>query len=333
MHMHKVMILVLAAVLLAQPAKAERGLQAAPEDAKTDVPAFVTAVPLQYGDHPSQSFGINYYPDGPARPLLIYIHSGGWASGPITQIPPTPPLYQKLGLAFALIGHRTVKEFRDPAQVSDVQNGVRYIKENAAKWNVDPDRIVVSGRSSGGHLTMWVGYHPDSPKVAAIIPRSAPANLHPEFIRTVTTTWSLDEYYKMLFGDDVVDDPEKMEHIYTYWSPQTYMSPDDPPTLFLGNYTPPPGPDAKPNWAAHHHAYVVQAYRAFKEKGGTAELFINFKKKEKGKTSGAFDAAEEAFLRKYLLGEKGVKMPPSGLEEIEAGANSGKSPRSDVPIQ
>ncbi len=322
--MNGVITLVLAAALLAQAATGgER--QAAPAQVETETPAFVTAVPLQYGDHPSQSFGINYYPDGPARPLLIYIHSGGWASGPITQVPPTPELYRKLGLAFAVIGHRTVKEFRDPAQVTDVQNGVRHIKENAAKWNIDPDRICVTGRSSGGHLTMWVGYHPDSPKVAAIMPRSAPANVHPEFIRTVTTTWSLDQYYKMLFGDDVVADPEKMEHIYTYWSPQTYMSPDDPPTLFLGNYTPPPGPDAKPNWAAHHHAYVVQAYRTFKEKGGKAELSINFQKKEKGKRSGASDPAEGAFLRKYLLGEKDVEMPPSGLEELEA------EPAADKP--
>jgi len=333
MHMREVMILVLAAALLAQPARAERGLPAAPDDAKTDVPAFETAVPLQYGDHPSQSFGINYYPDGPARPLLIYIHSGGWASGPIKEIPPIPELYQKLGMAFAVIGHRTVKEFRDPAQVSDVQNAVRHIKENAAKWSIDPDRIVLTGRSSGGHLTMWVGYHPDSPKLAAIIPRSAPANLHPEFIKTVTTTWSLDNYYKMLFGDDVVDDPEEMERVYTYWSPQTYMSPDDPPTLFLGNYTPPPGPDAKPNWAAHHHAYVVQAYRIFKEKGGAAELFINFQKEEKGKRTDALDAAEEAFLRKYLLGEEDVKMPPSGLDKLESEADVEESQSSDAPIE
>jgi acetyl esterase/lipase len=326
MHMHKVMILVLAAALLAQPARADGQRQAAPENTKTDVPAFVTAVPLQYGEHPSQSFGINYYPDGPARPLLIYIHSGGWASGPITQVPPIPPLYQKLGLAFAVIGHRTVKEFRDPAQVTDVQNAVRHIKENAAKWNIDPDRIAVTGRSSGGHLTMWVGFHPDSPDVACILPRSAPATLDPEFIKTFSSTLSLDNYYRMMFGD-VLDDPEEMARIYKYLSPGTYMSPDDPPTLFLHNYTSPPGPDAKDNWAAHHHAFGVDAYKRLKAVGGTAELFIN----RKGK--GGSDAAEEAFLRKYLLGEKGVKMPPSGLEEIEAEADSGKPPTSDVPIQ
>ena len=327
MHMHKVMILVLAAVLLAQPARADGQRQAAPENTKTDVPAFVTAVPLQYGDHPSQSFGINYYPEGPARPLLIYISSGGWASGPVTKLPPSPELCQKLGLAFALIGHRTAKEFRDPAQVTDVQNGVRYIKEHAAEWNIDPDRIAVTGRSSGGHLTMWVGFHPDSPDVACIISRSGPTNFDPEFIKTFTPVWSLDNYYEMLFGD-VLDDPEEMARIYKYLSPVTYMSPDDPPTLFLNNYNPPPGPDPKPNWAHHHHAFGVHGYKRLKEIGGTAELFIG-NREEKG----GYDAPEEAFLRKYLLGEKGVKMPPSGLEEIEAGADSGKSPRSDVPIQ
>ncbi len=316
--MHSVMALVLAAVLLAQPAGEGGGRQAAPEKTKTDLPAVATAVPLQYGDHPSQSFGINYYPDGPARPLFIYIHSGGWASGPIKEIPPTPELYQKLGLAFAVIGHRTVKEFPDPAQVSDVQNAVRYIKENAARWNIDPDRIAVTGRSSGGHLTMWIGFHPDSPDVACIISRSGPTNFDPEFIKTFTSVWSLDEYYRMMFGD-VLDDPEKMAHIYKYLSPVTYMSPDDPPTLFLNNYTEPPGPNPKSNWAHHHHAFGVHGYKRLKEVGGTAELFINREGKD------GFDAAEEAFLRKYLLGEKDVEMPPSGLEEVEREADSGKS--------
>jgi len=301
-----------AAVLLAQPVGERARGEAATDEMGVEAPEYLTAVPVKYGEHPSQSLGINYYPEGPARPVIIYIHSGGWASGPIEKVPPIPELYQKLGLAFAVVGHRTVKEFRDPAQVTDVQKGVRYIKEHAAEWNIDPDRIAVTGRSSGGHLTMWVGFHPDSPKVACILPRSGPTDFHPEFIKTFSPTLSLDQYYQMMFGD-VLDDPEEMARIYEYLSPVTYMSKDDPPTLFLHRYTPPPGPDAPANWGAHHHAFGVHGYKKLKEVGGTAELFIgNLEDK------GGYDAPEEAFLRKYLLGEKDVKMPPSGLEELEA---------------
>jgi acetyl esterase/lipase len=270
------------------------------------------AVPLHYGEDPSQTFGIKYYPDGPPRPVLIYIHSGGWASGPITSVPKDiPEPFHKLGMAFAVIGHRTVKEFPHPAQVEDVQSGVRYIKDNAKKWNIDPDRIVISGRSSGGHLTMWAGVHPDSPKVAAIMPRSAPSDFHPEFTKTFADQMPLEQYYKMLFGDDVVNDPGKMARVYDYWSPMTYFDKDDPPAIFLHNYTPPPGPDAKSNWAVHHHAFGVQAHKQLKEAGGTAELFIAFDK-------GGSEPAEEAFLRKYIFGEKDIVMPPTGLEKLKS---------------
>jgi len=308
--------LLVAAALLGQATAADT--QAEVEETKAAVAACETAVGVQYGEHPSQSVAINYYPDGPARPLLIYIHSGGWASGPIEKMPPTREPYQKLGLAFAVVSHRTVKEFPHPAQVEDVQNGVRYIKEHAAEWNVDPDRICVTGRSSGGHLAMWVGFHPKSPKVACVISRSGPTNFDPEFIKTFTPVWSLDNYYEMLFGD-VLDDPEEMARIYKLLSPVTYMSPDDPPTLFLNNYNPPPGPNPKPNWAHHHHAFGVHGYKRLKEAGGTAEIFIgNLEDK------GGYDAPEEAFLRKYLLGEKDVKMPPTGLEKAEREGDSGR---------
>ena len=51
-------------------------------------------------------------------------------------------------------------------------------------------------------------------------------------------------YYRMLYGPDVIDDPEAMARIYREFSPATYMTPDAPPTLYLNKFTPPPGPNA-----------------------------------------------------------------------------------------
>ena len=312
--MNPCLTVLLAAALLGHPAREETPRGPRPETPTSEKPTYRSVASLQYGEHASQSFGINYYPAGPPRPIIIYLHSGGWASGPITRIPPTPEHYEELGFAFAVVGHRTVKEFPHPAQVTDIQAGVRHIKENAAKWNIDPERIVVTGRSSGGHLTQWVGFHPDSPKVAAIIPRSAPATLDPEFIKTFAGSWTLNNYYKMLYGPDVIHDAEAMARIYKEFSPGTYMTADVPPTLYLNNFTPPPGPNAKPNWAAHHHLFGVDAYTRLKKAGGTAHLFVN----RKGRDRQGFVAAETAFLRKYILGEKDIEMPPTGIKEIDS---------------
>ena len=117
----------------------------------------------------------------------------------------------------------------------------------------------------------------------------------------------------MLYGPDVIDDPEAMARIYKEFSPGTYMTSDAPPTLYLNNFTPPPTANAKPNWAAHHHLFGVDAYKRLKKAGGTVHLFVN----RKGRDRQGFVEAETAFLRKYILGEKDVRMPLTGIEDID----------------
>ena len=131
-------------------------------------PEYKTTGAIHYGRDTSQVFCLNYYPDGPPRALMIQINSGGWNSGPVKAAAPTSAKYLQLELASGVVCHRSLHKSRHPAQVNDVMNGVRYIKEHAKQWNIDPERIAVTGRSSGGHLAMWVALHPDAPKVACV---------------------------------------------------------------------------------------------------------------------------------------------------------------------
>ncbi len=44
-----------------------------------------------------------------------------------------------------------------PAQLDDVQHAVRWIRANAARYGVDPNRIGAMGASAGGHLVALLG--------------------------------------------------------------------------------------------------------------------------------------------------------------------------------
>ncbi len=260
----------------------------------------VAAGPFQYGDHKDHSVVVRYDPDGPPRAAMIKISSGGWNSSRINSVPEIPELYHKLGMALVSISHRSIHDFRHPAQVEDIQAGVRYVKEHAGEWNIDPDRLAVTGRSSGGHLTMMAAFHPDSPDVKCAVQRSGPSDLTFEFTKNVNPSFRELPHFKKLFGEKAAADPEELAELLEEFSPVTHMSPDDPPMLFVAGYTTPSAEQPpNPNYGKHHHLFAAHGHEVYSGLGGVSHLYISTGGGGRGGAAG--DKIEETFLRKYLL--------------------------------
>jgi pectinesterase len=86
-------------------------------------------------------------------PAILDIHGGGWSS---RQVENDKPMMERLavrGFVTALIAYRLSSEAKYPAALSDCKSAVRYLRANAAKFKLDPERIGVMGGSAGGHLT------------------------------------------------------------------------------------------------------------------------------------------------------------------------------------
>jgi acetyl esterase/lipase len=60
--------------------------------------------------------------------------------------------------------------YRHPAMMKDVQRAIRHVRANAAKWDLDPNRIGVMGSSAGGHLAATALTHFDAGDPAAADP-------------------------------------------------------------------------------------------------------------------------------------------------------------------
>ena len=92
------------------------------------------------------------YPKNATGPLpaVIYIHGGGWVGGSYKQAPILE--LAKAGYFAASIEYRLSNVAKWPAQIQDCKLGVRWLRTNAAKYNVDPNRIGAWGASAGGHL-------------------------------------------------------------------------------------------------------------------------------------------------------------------------------------
>jgi acetyl esterase/lipase len=113
----------------------------------------VGSVPLDAGGTMNLLTDI-YLPAGATgpTPLLLWIHGGGWQSGTQNESPGAAMQLLFSGVAVATVGYRLSGQAIFPAQIHDVKGVVRYLRANAALYNLDPNRIACWGSSAGAHL-------------------------------------------------------------------------------------------------------------------------------------------------------------------------------------
>ena len=95
-----------------------------------------------------------------ARPLVVFIHGGAWINGDKSFMIERMPLVNTLlarGYLVASIDYRLATESPWPAQINDCKSAVRFLRANATKYGINPNRIAVFGESSGAHLAMMMG--------------------------------------------------------------------------------------------------------------------------------------------------------------------------------
>ena len=101
-------------------------------------------------------------------PAIVFIHGGGWSGGNRQAYRAQIQEAAKRGYVAATISYRLMKydEVKKetttadpifPAQIHDAKAAIRWVRANAKKYSVDPDRIGVTGGSAGGHLSLLVG--------------------------------------------------------------------------------------------------------------------------------------------------------------------------------
>ena len=113
------------------------------------------------------------------RPGVIVIHGGGWTGGTKEgHSQETCLRYVEKGFVCADVEYRLAKVAPAPAAVTDVLDAAHWFEENAKKYDVDTKRIVVTGGSAGGHLSLMVGMTPKSAKLGPAAKIAAVVNFY-----------------------------------------------------------------------------------------------------------------------------------------------------------
>lgn len=111
-------------------------------------------------------------PDGKGPfPTAIIVHGGSWTGGNKgVYIRPLKPVLEQAGYGWFSIDYRLGEAGKFPANVTDVQTAVAWVRAHAKQYHVDKKRIALIGESAGGHLVAMVGAEDKSAShVAAVV--------------------------------------------------------------------------------------------------------------------------------------------------------------------
>lgn len=145
---------------------------------------------VQYGETYPNSFADIYYPNDDftqKRPTILYLHGGGYFMGSRTNGDPLASVgggIAKQCLYMASLGFHVISmdyclapDYRYPAQLIQICEGIRYFSAEAERYHLDMGRVVLMGGSAGAVLSALLGAvhaNPEFAKAVAIEPAMKP---------------------------------------------------------------------------------------------------------------------------------------------------------------
>ncbi len=253
-------------------------------------------------DHPSQCVDVYLAKSDKRTPAMIYIHGGGWRAGSKKSVPGWLRSFVAAGqLSVVAVEYRFTDVATHPAQVNDCLRAIQFVRHNAAKWNIDPQRIGVTGGSAGGHLSAYVALHDDAAKASADDPVERESSRVACAVSFAgPTDWSLlstidhrHPAYRQLIGYEPGTPVEKLDAaLVKDVSPISFATNDDPPIMQVHG--------DKDDIVPLEHASKLQ--RKLETVGATTELVVIA-----GGNHGVAGAGDsvtkqpKAFVQRYLL--------------------------------
>src|SRR5215471_6873593 len=143
----------LGAVLLARPAWAADEAQAPKTGGNFEVEVHKDIAYVEGKDADERQKLDLYLPKGAKDfPTLFFIHGGAWTQGSRSGFDRIGRTFARNGVAFVSTGYRLSPKVQHPAHIQDVAKGFAWTVAHVRKYGGNPDEILVSGHSAGGHL-------------------------------------------------------------------------------------------------------------------------------------------------------------------------------------
>lgn len=218
-----------------------------------------------------------FQPKQPNGAAVILAVSGGWFSSHDAISPAACKPFLDRGYTVFAVVHGSQPKFVIPEVIQDMHRAVRFIRHNAKRFGVDPNKFGISGGSAGGHLSLTIGTQggPGDPKAKDPVDRESSA------VQCVACFFPPTDFlnygqpgedgagvgtlknFKSAFGPRS-DNPDERKILAREISPIYYITSKMPPTLIFHGNADPLVP------IQQSETFVAKA----KEAGATAKLII-----------------------------------------------------------
>lgn len=141
---------------------------------------------LRHGERPLVLRLFRPSGDGPF-PAVVDVHGGAWTSGDLADCQPRAEVLAAAGFLVAAPNFRHAADGY-PTSLADINFAIRWVKARAGELRVAPDRVALSGQSSGGHLAMLAAMRPRDARYAAL-PLPPGSSAVDATVRCVAMSW------------------------------------------------------------------------------------------------------------------------------------------------
>ena len=182
-------------------------------------------------------------------PTLIYIHGGGWTNGSRQSSALTVLPWLEMGWNVVNVSYRLAGTAHAPAAVEDCRCALRWVYRNAEQYNFDLDRIVVTGNSAGGHLSLTTGMLPASAGLDRQCPGDrnrmwpiGPRSTAPLKVAAIINWYGITDVYDLAhrtpgtsgnFTEAWLGSRSDRDDVARRVSPTNYVNGDTPPILTI----------------------------------------------------------------------------------------------------
>jgi len=198
-------------------------------------------LPYSTEGHPRHVLDVYTVKGAKDRPVVFWIHGGGWTQGDKSNVALKPKAFVEKGFVFVSTNYRLLPKVDMETIVRDIAKAIRWTHEHVAEYGGDPSRILVMGHSAGAQLAALVctdeSYLKQEGLSLKIIKGCVPVDGDtfdiPAIIEIAETRWRLHELPKAQYGhrEKFGNDPAKHRH----FSAITHVERDKdiPPFLIL----------------------------------------------------------------------------------------------------
>ncbi len=249
--------------------------------------AVPTAADIAYGPHPHQVMDIYVPPQGEG-PFPVVIWFGGlWA--PSKNVPDLKKFFDArcavVGVEMRVMGEAKSEKVDPPVAVCllDARRALQFVRWNASKWNLDPQRIAVAGGSQGALPALYLGCageraNPDSTdpiervstKVAGVGAWRSQPTIDPRLMQEWVPGV---EWGAPALGYGFAESLKKRDELLpliAQWSPDALLNKDAPPIYFENNWgLTRPDSVQENDYRVHSPAWALGFQRLAEERGVT----------------------------------------------------------------